>query len=324
MGTTVDRRIEAIRAFNRFYTRKIGVLRNGLLGSELSLTEVRVLYELAHRDAASASELSRDLELDPGYLSRILRRFERAGYIAKKPAGDDARRSMLSLKAAGARAFAPLDLRARDEIADMIEDLSTPEQRRLVSAMREIETLLAPYQRPGNVVLRSPEPGDLGWVVERHGALYAQEYGWGLPFEALVADVVARFAGNAGPDRERCWIAELDGTPVGSVFVVAASKTVAKLRLLIVEPRARGMGVGTRLVDECVRFANASGYRRMELWTQRVLVEARRIYERAGFELIAEEAHTLFGEQQVGETWRLSLGERLAPAHDGSVADRVS
>lgn len=301
-----DRRIEAIRRFNRFYTSRIGVLQRGLLGSDLSLTEVRVLYELAHRGALTASDLSRGLGLDPGYLSRILRAFQRAGYVRKRRASDDARVSFLSLTAAGRKVFSPLDERAHDEIGRMIEDLSASEQRRLVTAMREIETLLGETGR-SDVKLRPPEPGDLGWVVQRHGAIYAEEYGWGERFEALVADVVARFVATFDPAHERCWIAELEGEPVGSVFVVKQSENVAKLRLLIVEPQARGLGIGTRLVDECIAFSRDAGYRTMELWTQSVLHAARRIYERAGFELAKREPHTLFGVEALGETWRLKL-----------------
>ena len=308
LSTAADRRIEAIRRFNRFYTGRIGVLQHGLLGSDLSLTEVRVLYELAHRDAATASDLSRDLGLDPGYLSRILRAFQRAGYVRKKQAPDDARVSFLFLTAAGIKVFGPLDDRAHDEIGRMIDDLSSSEQRRLVTAMREIETLLSTEAVPGGeYLLRPPQPGDLGWVVQRHGAVYAEEYGWGERFEALVADVVARFVASYDPERERCWIAELDGEPVGSVFVVKQSRTVAKLRLLIVEPHARGLGIGSRLVEECIRFARDAGYRTMELWTQSVLHAARRIYERTGFERIKQEPHTLFGVDALGETWRLKL-----------------
>jgi len=300
--------IEAIRGFNRFYTRKIGVLGRGLLGSDLSLTEVRVLFELAHRKGVTASELCGDLELDPGYLSRILQRFERDGYIRRRRAPEDGRRSFLSLTAAGRRAFAPLDARAHEEIGLVIKDLSASDQRRLVTAMREIETLLeGKREAKEGLSLRPPEPGDLGWVVERHGALYAQEYGWGERFEALVAGVVAGFVETFDPERERCWIAELDGEPIGSVFCVSRSKTVAKLRLLIVEPHARGRGIGAALVDECVRFARDAGYRSMELWTQSVLVAARRIYERAGFRLVEQERHREFGVEAVGETWRLKL-----------------
>ncbi len=307
MGATSDRRVEEIRGFNRFYTRRIGILRRGWLGSDLSLTEVRVLYELAHRRAPTASELSRDLDLDPGYLSRILGRFERAGYVKRDRTGSDARRSYLSLTSLGRKVFEPLDAAAQVEARKMIEGIPAAGQRRLVAAMRDIESLLGDHRDARDVVLRDPRPGEMGWVVERHGALYAQEYGWEERFEALVADVVARFMASYDPARERCWIADLNGEPVGSVFLVAKSKTVAKLRLLIVEPHARGLGIGGRLVDACIAFARDAGYRTIELWTQSVLHAARRIYERAGFELVAEEDHATFGPTITGEAWRLVL-----------------
>ena len=308
MGSTLARRVAAVREFNRFYTSRIGVLDEGYLSSRFSLTEVRVLYELAHRGSATASELGRDLGIDAGYLSRILRGFARRGVLARTAARDDARKSILRLTPRGKAAVAPLEARARDQIGVMLEKIPAAEQERLVASMRAIERGLksGPRATP-KVTLRSHRPGDMGWVVERHGALYWQEYGWDETFEALVADIVARFITHLDPKRERCWIAEVDGERVGCVFCVRKSKTVAKLRLLLVEPQARGLGVGSRLVDECIRFARAAGYRELTLWTNDVLVAARRIYERAGFELVESERHRSFGKALVGQNWVLRL-----------------
>ena len=297
-----------MREFNRFYTSRIGVLDEGYLSSRLSLTEVRVLYELAHRGSATASELGRDLGIDAGYLSRILRGFARRGVLVRTTAKDDARKSILRLTARGKATVAPLEARARDQIGMMLDSVPAAEQERLVASMRAIERGLRPAPRAApKVTLRSHRPGDMGWVVERHGALYWQEYGWDESFEALVADIVAKFITHLDPRRERCWIAEVDGQRVGCVFCVNKSKTIAKLRLLLVEPEARGLGVGSRLVDECIRFARATGYRELTLWTNDVLVAARRIYERAGFELVESERHRSFGKALVGQNWRLRL-----------------
>jgi DNA-binding MarR family transcriptional regulator/N-acetylglutamate synthase-like GNAT family acetyltransferase len=302
-----DHRITAVRRFNRFYTRQIGLL-GGYLGSPFSLTQVRVLYELAHREQPTASELSRDLGVDPGYLSRILTGFRKSGLIERHPSRTDGRQSHLSLSDKGQAAFAPLDARSHDEIGALLANLSADEQDRLVEAMQTIERLLrrepehqAPY------LLRPPHAGDLGWIIHRHGTLYAQEYGWDEEFEALVASIVAKFVTTFDPKRERCWIAERDGKIVGSVFLVRRSKTVAQLRLLLVEPEARGLGIGSRLVEECIRFARERGYRRLMLWTNDVLDAARRIYERAGFHLVKEEAHHSFGHDLVGQNWELKL-----------------
>jgi DNA-binding MarR family transcriptional regulator/GNAT superfamily N-acetyltransferase len=301
-------RVEAVRRFNRFYTRQIGVLHEGLLQSPFSLAEARVLYELAHRAGPTASELGKDLGLDPGYLSRILRDFAERGLLDKTPSKLDGRQSHLALTAQGRKAFAPLDSRSRDEIGAMLRELPPAEQTRLVDAMETVERLLG--GRPGPKVpylLRSHRPGDIGWVIHRHGALYAQEYGWDGSFEALVADIAAKFIRDFDAKRERCWIAEREGDIVGSVFLVAQSKTVAKLRLLLVEPSARGLGIGHRLVDECVRFARDVGYRKLTLWTNDILVAARRIYEAKGFHLVAEEPHHSFGHDLVGQNWELDL-----------------
>ncbi len=307
-GTGSDRRVVAVRGFNRFWTRRIGVLGEGYLGSPFSLTEVRVLYELAHAGETSASELRGALGLDAGYLSRILRGFEDRGLVARRPSETDARRSLLRLTEAGREAFAALDARARDEIGAMLGGLSEDEGDRLVEAIGTIERLLGERPEPKvPYLLRPHRPGDMGWVVHRHGVLYAREYGWDERFEALVARIVADFVDGYDPARERCWIAERNGEIVGSVFLVKESEEVAKLRLLFVEPSARGLGIGTRLVEECIRFARSSGYRKLTLWTNSVLVAARRIYEQQGFELVEEEEHHSFGKDLVGQYWELPL-----------------
>lgn len=303
-----DRSVEIVRGFNRFYTRKIGVLRDGHLDSPFSLTEVRVLYELAHRESPSAAELAQELGLDPGYLSRMLSGFERRGLIERKPSALDARRSLLSLTGQGRATFAPLEARAREEIERILEPLAPAARNRLLAAMQSIENVLgAPGASREPYILRPHQPGDMGWIVHRHGILYAQEYGWDERFEALVARIVADFIQHEDPKRERCWIAEKDGEIVGSVFLVQKTKTVAKLRLLLVEPSARGLGIGSRLVQECERFARQAGYRKIVLWTNNVLLDARRIYEKAGYRLTREEPHHDFGESLIGETWELAL-----------------
>ena len=307
-GAALRRRLRAVREFNRFYTRRIGVLREGLLDSPFSLAQARVLYELAHRDGATASDLRRDLGLDPGYLSRLLAGFARRGFLVRKRSPADGRRSLLGLTRAGRRTFATLDARAVDEVRGLLAPLSEGDQGRLVASMRTIEGLLGAdgAGRP-SARIRAPRPGDMGWVVERHGAVYHAEWGWGAEFEALVAEIVARFMSHHDPRRERAWIAEQEGERVGSVFLVASSRTVAKLRLLLVEPAARGQGLGQRLVGKCVRFARASGYRRIVLWTQSILAPARHIYEKAGFLLVATAPNREFGRGLVSETWELML-----------------
>ena len=303
-----DQRVKAMRRFNRFYTKRIGVLHEGLLGSPYSLTEVRVLYELAHRDKPTAAELSKELGVDPGYLSRILRSFQKRGLITKARSEADGRQSHLSLTARGRKAFAPLDRRSHDEIQAMLIDLSATDQHRLVQAMQTIETVLGSPREPKvPFLLRPHQPGDMGWVIHRHGALYAQEYGWDETFEALVAEIGAKFIREFDPKRERCWIAEREGEIVGSVFLVKKSPTVAKLRLMYVEPKARGLGIGKRLVEECIRFARHAGYRKITLWTNSVLLAARHIYQKAGFHLVHEERHHSFGHDLIGETWELKL-----------------
>ncbi|KRD56270.1 MarR family transcriptional regulator [Acidovorax sp. Root275] len=302
--------VKAVRRFNRFLTRRVGVL-DPYLGSNLSLTDVRVLYELAHREAPVASELARDLGLDGGYLSRILRRFETAGWITRSASAKDARQSVLALTSLGRDVFEPLQQRSRDEAAALLAPLPPARQQELVDAMGRIETLLDPtlanLSGPRVAVLRDPVPGDIGWVVQQHGEIYWREYGWDSRFEALVADIAAQFVRKFQPAWERCWVAELDGERVGAVFVVRKSATTAQLRMLILSPKARGLGLGARLTDECIAFARAKGYKKMVLWTNSCLTAARGIYAKRGFKLAKSEPYEGFGQQLVGETWELKL-----------------
>ena len=304
--TALPHRVTAVRRFNRYYTRVIGALQEGLLRSDFSLAEARVLYELAQRDDLTATELGRELELDAGYLSRILQHFERDGLLAREPSPADRRQTQQSLTAAGRDAFAPLDARSHEEVAALLAKLPDSAQASLVTAMSRIETLLG-GSRSAPWLLRQHRPGDIGWIVARHGALYADEYGFDARFEALVARVAGEFLARHDPERERCWIAERDGVNVGSVFLVRNSDEEAKLRLLLVEPAARGLGIGRRLVAECIGFARASGYRRVTLWTNEVLAAARAIYQEAGFHLAASAPHRDFGPRMVGEDWELPL-----------------
>jgi DNA-binding MarR family transcriptional regulator/N-acetylglutamate synthase-like GNAT family acetyltransferase len=304
----LERRVAAVRRFNRFYTRRIGVLNEGLLDSPFSLSEVRVMFELAHRPALTATALRETLGLDAGYLSRILRGLEERGLIERTSSAADGRVSHLNLTPRGREAFGTLDRRASDEVRVLLAKLPVAQQRRLLTAIETVEEILAaPADRATPYLLRSHQPGDMGWVVHRHGVLYAQEYGWDERFEALVAEVVASFVQNFDPTRERCWIAEKDEEIVGSVFIVKKSKTVAKLRLLLVEPSARGLGLGSRLVAECIRFSRQAGYRKITLWTNSVLDSARHIYEKTGFRLVDEAPHSRFGRDLVGQTWELNL-----------------
>jgi DNA-binding MarR family transcriptional regulator/GNAT superfamily N-acetyltransferase len=300
-------RVDAVRRFNRFYTRRIGVLRDGFLGSAFPLPEARLLYELGHRERCTASELGKDLDLDLGYVSRLLQSLKHRGLVRTKRSADDARASLLSLTAKGRKAFSLLDGRSRDEVSAMLGALASPEQTRLVDAMTTVESLLGGEKSEPVISLRAHRPGDMGWVVQAHGELYAREYGWDERFEALVAEITAKFIQNFDAERERCWIAEMDGERVGSVFAVKQSRTVAKLRLLIVEPRARGRGLGRRLVQECVAFAREKGYRKLVLWTQSNLAAARAIYKSCGFELKKTEPHASFGVKLTGEYWELVL-----------------
>jgi DNA-binding MarR family transcriptional regulator/N-acetylglutamate synthase-like GNAT family acetyltransferase len=299
-------RVAAIRQFNRFYTRQIGVLREKLLDTRFNLAESRVLYELAHRSGATSTDLAEALDLDAGYLSRILQRFERDGLVQRTPSEADRRRVFLSLTAAGAAAFAPLDQRARDQVAQIVHRLPEPAQAELIGAMRRIEVLLGDASvRP--YVIRSHRPGDIGWVIARHGAVYAAEYAFGPQFEALVAQVAGAFLIQHDPACEHCWIAEREGVKLGSIFLVRASDQLAKLRLLLVEPAARGEGIGRELVAQYLAFARAAGYQRVTLWTQDVLTTARRIYRDAGFRLVSSKPHRDFGPPVVGEDWELEL-----------------
>ncbi len=307
-ASSLERRIAAVRRFNRFYTQRIGVLSEAFLNTPFSLTEARVLHALAHRDGATATWLGRELDLDAGYLSRILRDFERQGFILRSPSLQDARQAMISLTPDGRDAFEPLDRASHSEISNLLAPLAEADQDRLVGAMRLIGGLIgADRDAAPAFVLRPHRPGDMGWVTQRHGALYSEEYGLNHKMEAYVAEVVAKFLRDFDPAREHCWIAEQDGAPIGSVFLVKESEEVARLRLLIVEPKARGLGVGRRLVEECVRFARLAGYREITLWTHSILIAARRTYDSVGFEIIDTETHDEFGPELVGETWRLRL-----------------
>jgi len=310
MATVPAARADAVRAFNRFYTHQVGVLGDRHLRSPFSLTEMRVLYELAHRKDPTATALRRDLGLDAAYLSRILRTFQNQGLVARTAAPDDRRRSLLRLTAKGRAAFSPLEARARREMSAMLGTLSSGAQRSVVRSMATIQSLLAaPTQAaPAAYRLRAHAPGDIGWVVHRHGVLYAREYGYNAEFEALVARIAADFLDNLDPAREHCWIAEQDGDIVGSVFLVRKSASVAKLRMLLVEPHARGLGLGKRFVDECIRFARRAGYRKITLWTQSELDAARTLYQRAGFRCVGRRTHDSFGKTGlVAETWELAL-----------------
>ena len=299
-------RVSAVRRFNRFYTSTIGVLRDGLLHTPWSLGEARVIFELGRGGVTETAELRRDLNIDAGQLSRLLARLERRGVVARERSTEDARRQLVRLTAEGRSAFEELDQRSAAEIRGLLGALSGEEQRRLIGAMATITSLLD-GATAGDVVLRPPRSGDFGWIVERHGALYADEYGWDETFEALVARIVADYVDNLDPEREAAWIAELDGERVGCVLCVREGEDVAKLRLLLVELHARGMGIGARLVDECIDFARRAGYSSITLWTNDVLADARRIYERAGFELVEEEPHRSFGHNLVGQNWSRSL-----------------
>jgi DNA-binding MarR family transcriptional regulator/GNAT superfamily N-acetyltransferase len=303
-----EERIRAVRRFSRFYTRQLGLLQESLVHTRFSLTEARVLYELAHRETVTASQLASDLDLDHGYLSRILRRFGEDGLLRRVRAANDARQSIISITAKGRKAFAPLNKNSRDQVAAMLDRLDAADQQRVVGAMAAVERLLdvAPKSIPA-IVLRPHEPGDMGWITSANAAIYAKEYGWDLSYEALVARITADFIDNFDAKRERCWIAELDGERVGSVFVVRKSDEIAKLRLLILDPRARGLGLGRRLVEECLRFATSAGYSSMTLWTQSILTAARAIYSQTGFRLVAEEPHHSFGVDLIGETWEREL-----------------
>ncbi len=305
-----DMRIAAVRHFNRFYTRQIGVLRKAFLDSPYSLAEARVLYEIANGGSITASKIGRKLGLDAGYLSRTLRNFEKRGLVLRKRSARDARQTHLALSPRGRRAFAPLEQRSQRDAAVMLEKLTVADRARLVEAMHTIETLLAgetATKRRVGYTLRAPMPGDFGWVIKRHAELYGQEYGWKEPFEGLCAQIVADYANKKDRDRERCWIAEMDGENVGCIFLARESATAARIRLLLVDPKARGLGLGARLVDECIRFARRAGYSKITLWTHSVLIAARHIYRKSGFKLVRSERHRSWGRPVVSEHWELEL-----------------
>jgi DNA-binding MarR family transcriptional regulator/GNAT superfamily N-acetyltransferase len=304
--TPLDRRTKAVRAFNRFYTRRIGVLQEGYLQTRFSLTEARVLYDLAHADGLTATQIGAALGLDAGYLSRMLRQFEQDGLLARGPSTTDRRQNILTLTDAGRAAFAPLDQRSRQDVGAMLAVLPEPAQEAVVGGMQTIARILSDHPT-SDWITRHPAPGDIGWVIQRHGALYAEEYNFNQKFEVLVAQVASAFLAEHDPARERCWIAERDGVRVGSVFLVRKTDEIGKLRLLLVEPSARGLGIGKRLVEECIAFARQAGYRRMTLWTNDILVAARGIYQAAGFRIVATEPHSDFGPPMVGEEWEREL-----------------
>ena len=299
--------VSAIRGFNRFYTRRIGVV-DGVASSPFSLAEARVLYELAHREQPTATDIRKELGLDAGYMSRILRGFERRKLVTRERSKTDERQRFLSLTAKGRKAFAPLDERSNRDVAAMLKKLSPTERKQLVDAVQTVGKLLGDKAEPRTLyLLRQHQPGDMGWIVHRQAILYPEEYGWDGTYEALAAEIVAQFIKNYDAKCERCWIAEKDGERVGAVFVAKASGETAKLRLLHVEPGARGLGIGRRLVDECVRFARQAGYQKMTLWTQSILHAARHLYKQAGFRIVREEQHHSFGKDLTAETWELDL-----------------
>jgi DNA-binding MarR family transcriptional regulator/N-acetylglutamate synthase-like GNAT family acetyltransferase len=303
-----QREVEAVRRFNRMYTQKIGVLSESLLDSDYTLTEVRVLYEIAHQSGPTAADICRALGLDAGYVSRILLRLEGRGLVERSRSTTDKRQSVLALCDAGARVLADLDVRANEETSQLLDGFGDRERARLVSALREVESILGTGdERRESYVLRTHRAGDMGWIVHRHGVLYAREYGWDERFESLVAEIVAKFLREFDPKRERCWIAERNGEIVGSVLVAKESNDVAKLRLLLVEPTARGLGIGNRLVEECVHFARNAGYKKLVLWTNSLLHTARHIYEKTGFRWVGEEEDELFGPGSKAQNWELDL-----------------
>lgn len=300
-------RIASVRRFNRFYTRQIGVLQSRWLESDFSLTEARILYELSARVRCTATDIVRELGIDHGYLSRILSRFLADKLITRTRSAEDGRQTLLVLTAKGRKAFAPLDSRSQRDVSAMLGKVTPTKQQRVVAAMTEIESIIGEKPAPHGYTLRQHKPGDMGWVVARHGILYGEEYGWNSHIEAITADIVSTFLKNYDPKRERCWIAEIDGEPAGCVFLVKDSDKVARIRLLIVEPHARGLGIGRRLVDECISFARDAGYKSITLWTHSVLTAARAIYEHSGFTMTKHWVHHDFGKPQGSEIWDLVL-----------------
>jgi DNA-binding MarR family transcriptional regulator/N-acetylglutamate synthase-like GNAT family acetyltransferase len=305
-GERLAERIAAVRRFNRFYTQRIGVLQAAWLDSPFSLTEARVLYEIKARSGTTATDIARELGLDAGYLSRILRRFQKLRLIRKETSPADARQSFLTLTEYGRKTFAPLETRSNRDVAALLSKLPAAQQDDLVDALRMAEGLMSEAGR-ADVTLRAPKAGDLGWIVQRHAVLYQREYGWADDFEGVCAQIVADFSKTFDPRRERGWIAELNGQNVGSVLLAKDTDEVARLRLLLVEPAARGLGIGRRLTDECIRFARECGYRRMTLWTHSVLTAARHIYAQAGFQLTSSEVRRSFGQDVVSEHWDMRL-----------------
>jgi DNA-binding MarR family transcriptional regulator/GNAT superfamily N-acetyltransferase len=300
--------IAAVRGFSRFYTRKLGIIEPRFLDSPWTLQQARIIYEIAARKRCTATDLVRALGLDAGFLSRTLRDLQRRQIVARRTSKADARASELALTAKGRKAFAELDGRSRSAVAALLGKLDTRERATVVGAMATIEHMLEPQgERQPGFLLRSHRPGDIGWIVSRHGAVYAQEYGWDISFEALAAEIAAQFIRTYEPTREHCWIAEVGGEPAGSVFLVRASDEVAKIRLLLVERKARGLGIGRALTEQCIRFARDAGYSSITLWTQSILLAARGIYQRAGFRRVGEEKHHSFGVDLVGETWEMKL-----------------
>ncbi|HEY4203604.1 MAG TPA: helix-turn-helix domain-containing GNAT family N-acetyltransferase [Xanthobacteraceae bacterium] len=308
MSSELEDQIAAIREFNRFYTRKLGIIEPKLLHSAWSLQEARLIYEIGQRQTCTATDLVRALGLDAGYVSRTLQMLQRRQIVSRKPLKTDRRATEISLTAKGRAAFTELDGKSRDEVGKLLDLLDEADRAAVVQAMAKIEQTLEPAPEPPlSYRLRNHRPGDIGWVIARHGAVYTKEYGWDSSFEALVAEIGAQFLRNYEPARESCWIAEANGEPVGSVFLVKGSARVAKLRLLLVEREARGLGVGRALVDECIRFAKQTGYKSISLWTQSNLVAARGIYQRAGFQCTKQEKHHSFGADLIGETWQRDL-----------------
>jgi DNA-binding MarR family transcriptional regulator/N-acetylglutamate synthase-like GNAT family acetyltransferase len=310
----IERDIAAVRRFNRFYTQKIGVLGEGWLHSPFTLTEARVLYEVAHRDAPTATELARDLGLDAGYLSRIIAGFEKKKLLKRTPSETDGRRYHLSLTDKGRKTFAPLEESTRRDVAAMLDPMPPAQRQRMVQAMDAIEAAMGDAAAPEGYTLRAPKPGDITLVVSRQTRVYCQEYGWNGEFEVMAAEIAMQFAKNFDPKWERCWIAERGGEVVGSIFLVKQTDTVAKLRMLYVDAAARGLGLGKRLVEECVAQARAFGYKRMTLWTNDILSAARHIYMGQGFKLVKEDCHHMFGKDLVGQTWELDLEANECPA----------
>lgn len=306
--TEFDRQVDAIRGFSRFYTRKLGIIEPKLLHSAFTLQEARILYEIAHRPACTATDLTRDLGLDPGFLSRTLQALQRRQIVTRKPSRNDGRVNELSLTAKGRIAQAELERRSREEVGALLTSLDDTQRAAIVRAMTTIEqTLERRSENPPAFILRSHRPGDIGWVISSQAQAYAEEYGWDISYEALVAEICAQFIRNYDASREHCWIAEAGGERLGSVFLVNGGDDVAKLRLLLVEKKARGLGVGRALVEQCIRGARERGYKEMTLWTQSILVAARGIYQAVGFRRVKEEPHHSFGVDLVGETWELNL-----------------